>query len=148
LSGSDGRSYDAAALAARGWQSRIRVTSGDHERPHVTVGSRVRPTGRIRMSFTEGVQGIDSADVRVQRVKPDGSRGRAVLGAWRCLDRRGDRTNCLTGAVRTTRLRPAHRLRAATRYAVSLNPEHHLGITDLAGNPLRQTVRRLRVTAR
>ena len=137
--------YETENLAARGWQSRIRVTGGDHERPQVTVPARVRPAGPIRMRFTEAVQGIHRANVRVQRIRANGSLGPTLPGTWRCFDRRGDRANCRTGSVREARFRPGRPLRLGARYAVTLNPEHHLGITDLAGNPLRQTVRRLRV---
>lgn len=146
LSGNDSRSYEAKDLAAHGWQYRIRVTAGDHVRPRVVVRSQTVPAGPIRMRFTEAVQGIDSVNARVQQIGSDGSRGPVTLGLWRCFDGRGHRTTCRTGDVREARFRPRHRLRAGARYAVTLNPEHHLGITDLAGNPLRQSVRHLRVT--
>jgi hypothetical protein len=138
--------YDAEELAAHGWQHRIRVIGGDHERPWVEVSARVQPSGPIPLTFSEEVQGIDSPNAPVQRIRADGSLGQARPGTWRCLDGRGDRVNCRAGSVREAWFRPGHRLVAGARYAVALNPEHHLAITDLAGNPLRQTVRRVTVS--
>ena len=137
--------YDAEELAAHGWQHRIRVIGGDHEQPGVAVSARVQPNGPIPLTFSEEVKGIDPATAPVHRIRADGSLGQARPGTWRCLDRRGDRVNCRAGSVREARFRPADRLVAGARYAVALNPEHHLAITDLAGNPLRQTVRRVAV---
>jgi hypothetical protein len=137
--------YDAEELAARGWQHRIRVTGGDHERPWVDLSRRVRPTGPIRMTTSEAVQGIGPDSARLHRIRADGSLGRALPGTWRCLDRRKDRVSCRTGSVREALFEPSHRMIGGARYAVALNPEHHLAIIDLAGNPLRQTPRRLSV---
>ena len=137
--------YDADELAAHGWQHRIRVTGGDIEQPWVDLPSRVRPSGPIRMTATEAVQGIGSTSARLHRIRPDASLGPALPGTWRCLDRGGDRTNCRTGSVREARFLLTHPLHSGGRYAVALNPEHQLAITDLAGNPLRQTSRRLSV---
>jgi hypothetical protein len=47
--------------------------------------------------------------------------------------------------VIVARFRPERLLRAGRKYGVRLNPEHQLGVTDLAGNPIRQIVPRLRV---
>ena len=140
------RVYESGQLAAHGWQTEIRVTGGDRERPQVTVPSRVRRAGPIRLTFHEVVQDLDATKARVHPIRSDGSLGRAVRGTWRCVDGRGDRANCATGPVRVARFRAARRpFQVGARYAVLLNPEHFLGITDPAGNPVRQTARRLRV---
>ncbi|HET6560776.1 MAG TPA: Ig-like domain-containing protein [Marmoricola sp.] len=142
----DGVVYDSADLAARGWQDRVRVTGGDIERPQVAVAPRVRPGGPIRIAFDEPVQGIETVTASLHHLRGDGSLGRVRAGTWRCRDGIGLRTNCRSGSVEQARFRPDDLLRVNARYGLALNPEHQLGITDLAGNPLRQTIRKLRVT--
>jgi hypothetical protein len=141
----DGVVYDAAELAARGWQHRLRVTGGDIERPWAFVRSPVRASGPVRLTFTEPVQGIDTATASLHRIRADGSLGKPRAGTWRCFDGAGARTSCRSGSVEEARFRPDSPLRAGTRYGLAVHPEHQLGITDLAGNPVRQEVWRLRV---
>jgi hypothetical protein len=140
----EARFYDTEELAAMGWQHRLRVIGSDHDRPSVDLHSRPRAGGRLRLTFTEPVQGIDGVNASVHRIRPDRSLGSALTGRWRCRDGAGDRAACRDGALLTARFRPTDRVRSGHRYAVALNPEHQLGITDLAGNPLRQTTRRSR----
>jgi hypothetical protein len=138
--------YDTKALAAQGWQHQIRVTGSDIDPPQAVLPSQIAAAGPIPMTFNERVQGIDRSSVRIRWIRADGSRGRALMGRWRCFDGPGIRTDCRSGSVRFGRFRPAQQLAAGGKYEVALNPNHHLGVTDLAGNPLRQTVRQVRIS--
>jgi hypothetical protein len=53
---------------------------------------------------------------------------------WTCADVFGSPTSCASGTVRRAAFTPA--APTTGQLFVLLNPEHTLGVTDLAGNPV------------
>jgi hypothetical protein len=58
-----------------------------------------------------------------------------VPGSWTCRDVRDAVTSCATGRVRTAAFTPTTPFTPLSDYQVELNPEHTLGLVDMAGNP-------------
>lgn len=58
-----------------------------------------------------------------------------MAGTWACKTVGGVTTSCATGQVRTASFTPTSSFTASTNHYIELNPEHQLGVTDLAGNP-------------
>ena len=81
------------------------------------------------LDFDEDVTGITPSSAPV--IAADG--GAPVAGAWTCTDATGATTGCATGTVRRAAFTPA--VPTTSQLFVLLNPEHSLGVTDLAGNP-------------
>jgi uncharacterized lipoprotein NlpE involved in copper resistance len=97
--------------------------------PEATVrnGYNVPMAGPVTLDFTEDVVGVDNTTVSFGRD-----------GTWACTDASEAPTNCLTGAVRHASFTPASPFDNGAYYYLQLNPNHTLGLTDLAGNPFDQ----------
>ncbi len=102
----------------------LEVVAGDTTEPRLTV---VRDP-RVRVSFSEQVDGVTlgSLALTVQAT------GRRVPGHWRCTD--APAGDCFHGPTRRAVFVPDAALDPRP-LLVSANPNHHLGMTDLAGNP-------------
>lgn len=128
------KEYTASALASKGWPSKVTVTAGDHVVPTVTGPSSVAPADDVTLQFNEAVNGI-TADSATLRVYDFPTPGPVLPGTWTCQEAGGGATSCTTGQVRTAVFNPTADLNPFENYVVELNPEHQLGVTDLAGNP-------------
>ena len=135
----DSTFYSTRDLADAGFPSRLHTVAGDHERPRVTVPSPVARRGPVRGVFNEDVVGISATEAVVHRKRANGSLGPAVIGTWACRNAAGTTVDCAAGPVHEARFQPSTRLAGGAKYVVALNPEHHLGVLDIAGNPLRRT---------
>jgi hypothetical protein len=126
--------YDWASNDQREGPS-IPVLAGDNTDPRAQGLSVV--DGDVVVPFSEDVNGISAASMRLTyRVG-----GAPVAGSWTCSTAGGDPTDCLTGAARSARFAPDVALPNGQEYALVVNPEGNLGVTDLAGNPVpRQRV--------
>ncbi|WP_310964262.1 hypothetical protein [Nocardioides terrisoli] len=114
---------------------RVRVRSADHAIRGVSRStSTLARRGPLALRFREAVNGIGA---RSAPVRP-GTGGPGLAGSWRCFNAHDHHTSCRTGKVRRATWRPDHRLAAHSAYLLVLNPEHNLGIRDLAGNPFRR----------
>lgn len=117
-------------------------------RPAFTVVNTdvVRPTARIvgdayavpqggalTVRFDEDVVGVDAANAAVY--VGAGDDGPQVAGAWACLAATGHQVDCVSGPVRTAAFIPGTPWLPGRGHTLVLNREHHLGLTDLAGNP-------------
>ena len=68
-----------------------------------------------------------------------------MSGTWACTTADGVPVDCVNGPVREARFTPAAPFPVyheegtvyGPQWHVSLNPEHFLGVTDLAGNPFQ-----------
>jgi hypothetical protein len=105
----------------------LEVVANDNLAPTVVRTSTA--SGTPVLDFDEDATGITSASAPV--IAGDG--GAPVAGTWTCTDATGATTSCASGTVRRAAFTPA----ASTtgQLFVLLNPEHSLGVTDLAGNP-------------
>lgn len=113
----------------------LRVRALDLFTPKATIErSIVGASGPITVSFNEPVNGInaDSPSVRTS--------GGTLAGSWRCFTGSGERTSCATGRVREASWTPDAPLATPGSYAIELNPEGNLDVTDLNGNPFRRVV--------
>jgi hypothetical protein len=95
-----------------------------------TVVRTSTASGTPVLDFDEDITGITPASAPV--IAADG--GAPVAGAWKCTDVTGATTSCADGSVRRATFTPA--APASSQLFVLLNPEHSLGVTDLAGNPV------------
>jgi hypothetical protein len=122
------------------------VLNGDILRPRAQlVGDyyQVRRGGPLTVTFNEDVVGVtaDNALVHVG----DNQRGQAgdnppaIAGTWACKDASGSVVDCAAGPVRRAAFTPTSPMIPRTNHTLVLNPEHHLGLTDLAGNPYDPT---------
>ena len=135
------RNYGSRALADAGWRNKIAVTAADHTVPSATINRSVPRTRPLKVTFSQGVNGItsDSAVVRMLLEDRSGeSEGPVLPGAWTCRTGLRAPTDCETGTVRTARFYPTDPLDPSKIYQVMLNPEFSLAVTDLAGNPFRR----------
>ncbi len=107
----------------------LEVVAGDHVVPRVV--RTFDGAGRVVLDFSEDVTGISAASAPV-RALSDGS---DVAGAWTCADSAGAPVACATGALRRATFTPHPTVAPLGQLVVELNPEHSLGVTDLAGNP-------------
>ena len=106
----------------------LEVVANDNLAPTVVRTSTA--SGTPVLDFDEDVTGITPTSAPV--IAADG--GAPVAGAWTCTDVTGATTSCATGTVRRAAFTPA--APATSQLFVLLNPEHSLGVTDLAGNPV------------
>jgi hypothetical protein len=127
--------YNSASLADNGWPNRVMVTAADHTPPYAFVKPSARPTGPIKVTFSENVNGITSSSTVVHRMFDFFTDGPVLPGTWACRRDTGAVTDCETGRVRTARFTPTDPLVASSLYSVTLNPEFSLDVKDLAGNP-------------
>ena len=134
--------WDAAQGSYIGTPDAVRVANTDIERPEASLpgfGAPLRPAGPITVTFTEDVVGV-TAENTVLHIGRD-RRGLAgddplpIAGTWACSTSAGAAVDCASGPVRTARFTPTVPLTPGTNHTLVLNPEHHLGLTDLAGNP-------------
>jgi hypothetical protein len=120
----------------------LTVLNADVRRPTaMLVGDyyQARRGGPLTVEFGEDVVGVDADNALVH--VGDNQRGQAgdnpasIAGTWACKNAAGTAVDCSTGPVRTAAFTPTSPMLAATNHTLVLNPEHHLGLTDLAGNP-------------
>ncbi len=128
------REYTAAAMAAKGWPSKITVQASDQDPPSVDGPSSVTPTGNITVQFDENVNGINANSVTLRRSNFP-TNGPVLPGTWTCVNGSGASTSCATGTVRAATFDPTANLAEFESYVMEFNPEHQLAVTDLAGNP-------------
>ena len=129
-------------VSARDWNrshdtqtSSVPVLAGDNTDPMASGLAFV--DGDVVVRFTEDVNGISPASVLVTNRADD----QPVAGSWTCSTVDDGSTPCLTGAARTARFTPDAPLPDGEEYALVVNPEGTLDVTDLQGNPVpRQTV--------
>ncbi len=131
------------------WQSQLKVTDRAKRTRHYLSGQPtlqvsapdnlvprvVRTTtadNRVVLDVDEDVTGITPTSAPVHALA-DGSQ---VVGTWTCADAAGVAVPCATGALRKAVFTPHPTFAAVGQLVVVLNPEHSLGITDLAGNPV------------
>jgi Bacterial Ig-like domain len=118
------------------------VTASDHRRPRAElVRYVVNPADPINVTFNEPVNGITAATGTLRRlIGPlrDPTYGPIILGAWTCADDTGATASCRSGTVQSAEFTPTRPLKPSENYSLALNPEHSLGLTDLAGNPLKR----------
>jgi hypothetical protein len=105
----------------------LEVAANDNLAPTVVRTSTA--SGTPVLDFDEDVTGITPTSAPV--IGADG--GAPVAGAWACTDATGATISCATGTVRRAAFTPA--APTTGQLFVVLNPEHSLGVTDLAGNP-------------
>jgi hypothetical protein len=131
--------YTSRTLKAAGWPAALRIRALPDALPpraRRIGGYEVRLRGPVRISFTEAVNGLTEASAPLSPVDLETEEpGPALPGIWRCRDANRVLTDCGTGSVRRAALHLDARLIAGQEYQVSLNPEHVLALTDLAGNP-------------
>jgi hypothetical protein len=106
----------------------LEVVANDNQAP--TVVRTSTGSGTPVLDFDEDVTGITPTSAPV--IAADG--GVPVAGAWTCTDVTGATTSCAAGTVRRAAFTPV--APSTSQLFVLLNPEHSLGVTDLAGNPV------------
>ncbi|HEY7042708.1 MAG TPA: Ig-like domain-containing protein [Nocardioidaceae bacterium] len=115
----------------------LTVRAGDHRVPQATTPSSIATSDPVVVTFNESVNGIDTNSATLRKVGFPND-GPKIAGAWACKTAAGANTNCKTGSVKKATFTPNAALESFTSYNVELNPEHSLGVTDLAGNPFRR----------
>jgi hypothetical protein len=98
---------------------------------HSTSVLSVPTGGPMAIRFDQDVRGVTPDNIAVVSSLATAP----IDGAWTCRSSRDVPVDCGSGPVRTASYTPTAPLAPATGHAVQLNPEHHLGLTDLAGNP-------------
>ena len=123
-------------------ESAFQVINADIVRPQAMVAEdsyQVRRSGPVTIEFDEDVVGVGGENAIVHI--GDSRRGFAgdeptpIAGTWACMNAAGAAVDCSTGPVRTAAFTPSTPMLAGTNHTVEFNPEHHLGLTDLSGNP-------------
>lgn len=132
-----------SALRQIGLPSTFDMLAADHAAPDFVAGKRQRI---LTVTFEDDVVGISNRSVQVYRgpemindfewTSPSPPRN----GTWACQDKDGMTTDCRVGPVRTAVFTPADGKPFDT---VLLNPDHSLGVRDLAGNAYDHDARRL-----
>jgi hypothetical protein len=128
------------SLPGRGATTRpVTVTNDDIAPPEARVVGTTGATGPLTLRFDEDVVGVSTENVLVHlgsdvEDRPGGGPA-PVAGTWACRDMAGSPVDCAGGPVRTAAFTPDTPFRVGAEHTVVLNPEHHLGLTDLAGNP-------------
>jgi hypothetical protein len=113
----------------------VTVAAGDHAQPRFDLPSRaVAPAGPMVLEFDEDVTGASTDSLVVRRLTDSGP-SPAQSGSWVCTDKAAASTSCASGSVRMASFTPAAAFVRGARYEIAVNPEHVLGLTDLAGNP-------------
>ena len=99
----------------------------------------MRAAGPLTIRFSEDVVGVndDNAFVHVgfNRREFAGDEPSSIAGTWVCRDAAGATVDCTAGPSVTAAFTPTSAMSPGTNHTLVLNREHHLGITDLAGNP-------------
>jgi len=123
----------------------LTVLNTDISRPSAgVVNGPVPPSGPVVVKFSEDVTGLDST-TGVVRTPGEVSTSQLVPGSWACVTSAGGPVDCLTGPVRMARFTPTAPMAVppptdlepeGEPYVLFINPEHVLGVSDLAGNPL------------
>ncbi len=108
----------------------LEVVAADHLVPQVVRADH--SSGQVVLDFSEDVTGITGASAPVH-AQSDGS---DVAGSWVCADAAGATVSCGSGALRRATFTPHPTVVPVGAVSVVLNPEHSLGVTDLAGNPV------------
>jgi hypothetical protein len=107
---------------------KVEVTGRD-----LTVGFPVvesaGPAADVTVAFNEAVNGVTTESALVY------GGGELHTGTWSCLNFNGAPVDCLTGKVRKALFNPDTDLTSGELYALLLDPEGVLALTDLAGNP-------------
>jgi hypothetical protein len=120
----------------------VKVLNDDIAPPLAEHIGRVRPEGPVSIRFDEDVVGVTTDNVLVFQGFPDAAdrptQPAPILGSWACQDAVGAPVDCSTGPVRTARFTPSSPFvdLEDTSHTMILNPEGHLGLTDLVGNPV------------
>jgi len=105
---------------------------GDHRGPLASVhgfGLHEEPVGPLVVTFDEPAFGVTGDSLVLVH---DGAR---VGGTWSCWDSTSTAVDCVAGPVRRAELVTSERPVPATIYALVVNPEHTLDLTDALGNP-------------
>lgn len=109
------------------------MLSGDHQGPSLrSLTDRVRPEEPVVIEFDEDVAGITTETIVVR--KDAFPTGEPLAGTWSCTDSMDATSDCAAGPVRHASFRPAAPF-AVAEHDIELNPEHHSGVMDMAGNP-------------
>jgi len=120
----------------------LTVANGDVLRPTASVvGDVVRTGGPLKIAFSEDVVGVNDENTLVHvgysRREFADDHLAPISGSWACQDAAGATVDCTSGPVRTAAFTPTFAMLPGTNHTLVLNREHHLGITDLAGNPFQ-----------
>jgi hypothetical protein len=111
---------------------RIDVVNDDHQPPFI-VGSQVTDTD-VTVSFSEDVVGVSQRSMVLFDVDRAFGPGPQFAGHWTCRAITGPAVDCLAGPVREASF-VADQLLTTSFHQLTVNPEHVLDVTDLAGNP-------------
>ena len=118
----------------------LTVANNDVLRPTTAVASDlVRTAGPLTIKFSEDVVGVNGENTLVHvgynRREFAGDDPSPIAGSWACQNAAGATVDCTAGPVRTAVFTPTAPMLPGTNHTLVLNREHHLGLTDLAGNP-------------
>jgi hypothetical protein len=132
------RDFAERGEGLQGREPKIAVTARDNTRPQVRRCAN-NPPGVVSICFTEDVTGITNETAATHHAASAQSRlgdppPPAIEGSWSCTDSSGAPADCETGRVRIARFTPTSV--PARHVVIILNPEHTLGPTDMAGNPV------------
>jgi hypothetical protein len=120
----------------------VKVLNDDIAPPHAEQVGRIRLEGPVTIRFDEDVIGVATDNVLVFQGFDDAAdrptQPAPILGIWTCQDAAGAPRDCSTGPVRTAKFTPASPFvdLEDAHYTILFNPEGHLGLTDLVGNPM------------
>ena len=121
-----------------GWPKTVTIAAADHIAPFAELtNSPPPPDGPVGIEFNEPVSGLDDHTAVVAPLTAQGTPGDSISGSWTCANSAGA-VDCLEGPVSTASYTPTEALPDGD-YVVQLDPEHYLGLTDLAGNPPRRS---------
>lgn len=120
----------------------LTVANFDVLRPTVSVvRDPVRTAGPLKVAFSEDVVGVNDENMLVHvgysLREFAGDDPAPIAGSWACQNAAGAAVDCTSGPVRTAVFTPTSAMLPGTNHTLVLNREHHLGITDLAGNPFQ-----------
>jgi hypothetical protein len=118
----------------------LTVANDDVLRPGATLlVDTVRPAGPLTITFSEDVVGVNAENTLVHvgynRREFAGDDPSPITGSWACRNAAAATVDCTAGPVRTAVFTPTSAMLPGTNHTLILNREHHLGLTDLAGNP-------------
>ena len=135
VSASDAQDFDSVSMP-----DALTVANVDVLRPTVSVvGDPVRTVGPLKIAFSEDVVGVNDENTLVHvgysRREFADDHPAPIAGSWACQNAAGVTVDCTSGPVRTAAFTPTSAMLPGTNHTLVLNREHHLGITDLAGNP-------------
>jgi hypothetical protein len=113
----------------------LTAEAADHLVPEASVQfNGTTYTNPVTIDFNEAVNGISDTSVPLRKFDSL-KNGPIIPGSWVCTDASNGATSCADGMVRHATFIPTVDLEPGVHYAFVLNPEHSLGVTDLAGNP-------------